>query len=72
MLRIDGLKLPPGADDTALRAACARALRIRGSELLSVRLLRRSIDAREGVRLVCSAAAATVPSGAPSSAMRFK
>ena len=57
MLRIDGLKLPPGADEAALRAACARALRIRGSELLSVRLLRRSIDAREGVRIVCSAAA---------------
>ena len=56
MLRIDNLKLPVGASEEELRAACAHALRVSAEELVSVRLLRRSIDAREGVRLVCSAA----------------
>lgn len=56
MLRIDNLKLPVGASEEELRAACAHALRVSAEALVSVRLLRRSIDAREGVRLVCSAA----------------
>ena len=56
MLRIDNLKLPVGADEKALRAACARALHVSAAEISSVQLLRRSIDAREGVKLVCSCA----------------
>ena len=56
MLRIDNLKLPVGAGEDKLRAACAHALRVSGEAFVSVRLLRRSIDAREGVTLVCSAA----------------
>lgn len=56
MLRIDNLKLPVGASEEELRAACAHALRVSVEALVSVRLLRRSIDAREGVRLVCAAA----------------
>ena len=56
MLRIDNLKLPVGAKEDKLRAACAHALRVSGEALVSVKLLRRSIDAREGVKLVCSAA----------------
>ena len=56
MLRIDNLTLPIGSDEEALRAACARALRVRADVLTSVTLLRRSIDARDGVKLVCSAA----------------
>ena len=56
MLRIDNLKLPVGASEEELRAACAHALRVSAEALVSVRLLRRSIDAREGVRLVCAAA----------------
>ena len=56
MLRIDNLTLPIGSDEEALRAACARALRVRAAEISSVQLLRRSIDARDGVKLVCSAA----------------
>lgn len=56
MLRIDNLKLPVGAKEDKLRAACAHALRVREEALVSVKLLRRSIDAREGVKLVCSAA----------------
>lgn len=56
MLRIDSLKLPVGADEAALRRAAADALRIRTDRILSCRLLRRSIDARDGVTLVCAAA----------------
>ena len=56
MLRIDNLKLPVGAKEDKLRAACAHALRVSEEALVSVHLLRRSIDAREGVKLVCSCA----------------
>ena len=56
MLRIDNLKLPVGASKEELRAACAHALRVSAEALVSVHLLRRSIDAREGVKLVCSCA----------------
>lgn len=56
MLRIDNLKLPVGVKEDKLRAACAHALRVSEEALASVHLLRRSIDAREGVKLVCSAA----------------
>ena len=56
MLRIDNLTFPIGSDEEALCAACARALRVRAAEISSVQLLRRSIDARDGVKLVCSAA----------------
>ena len=56
MLRIDNLTLSIGSDEEALRAACARALRVRADALTTVTLLRRSIDARDGVKLVCSAA----------------
>ena len=56
MLRIDNLTLSIGSDEEALRAACARALRVNAAEISSVQLLRRSIDARDGVKLVCSAA----------------
>ena len=56
MLRIDNLTLPIGSDEEALCAACARALRVRAAEISSVQLLRRSIDARDGVKLVCSVA----------------
>ena len=58
MLRIDDLKLSVGADGAALRAACAHALRVSEEAIVSVKLPRRSIDAREGVTLVCSCAVA--------------
>ena len=54
MLRIENLKLPPGSDLTALRQEVLRVLRIPEGDLLNLRLLRRSIDAREGVHLVCT------------------
>lgn len=56
LLRIDAIKLPIGADDAALRQKVAEALRVSEDRLRSVRLLRRSIDARDGVMWVCSAA----------------
>ena len=56
MLRIDSLKLPLGASDAALLRAAARALRTDERNILSCRLLRRSLDARDGVMWVCSAA----------------
>ena len=52
MLRIDNLKLPVGVKEDKLRAACAHALRVSEEALVSVHLLRRSIDAREGVKLL--------------------
>ena len=58
MLRIDSLKLPLNPDDAALRRAAAHALRTDEKKLLSCRLLRRSLDARDGVMWVCSAAVA--------------
>lgn len=57
MLKIEHIKLPPGHSQEALRRECARVLRIRDEDLLSLRLLRRSIDAREGVRMVYTTAA---------------
>ena len=56
MLRIDDLKLAPGDDPALLRKKAARALRVRESELLSCTLLRRSLDARDGLFFVCSVA----------------
>ena len=52
MLRIDSVKLPPEAGMGTLAAEVARLLRVREKDLLSLRVLRRSVDAREGVRLV--------------------
>ena len=52
MLRIENLKLSPGGGLSTLRAGVLRALHIREDALLSLHILRRSIDAREGVRMV--------------------
>ena len=56
MLRIDSLKLPLGADNAALLRAAARALRTDEKNIRVCRLLRRSLDARDGVMWVCSVA----------------
>ena len=52
LLRIDSIKLPPGAGTAELTAEAARLLRVREQDLLSLRVLRRSVDAREDVCLV--------------------
>ncbi len=56
MLRIDNIKTEPGAGEDALRKRAAAVLRVRADELTDFRILRRSIDARGGVRFVWSVA----------------
>ena len=59
MLRIDNIKTKPGASaDAFLRAYVCKILRVNDGELTEFRVLRRSIDARDGVRFVWSAAVA--------------
>lgn len=58
MLRIDNIKTRPGVTRDALKKKAAELLRVRESDLTDFRVLRRSIDARDGVRLVWSLAAA--------------
>ena len=47
MLDLDGLRLAPGEPLSVLKARAARALRVRESDVVSVEVLRRSLDARE-------------------------
>lgn len=54
MLRIDNIKTEPGASTGTLRKKAAAALHVRAVE--DLRVLRRSVDAREGVRFVWSVA----------------
>ncbi len=54
MLRVDQLRLLPGEDVSVLADRAAKVLQLPRKELQSVRLLRRSIDAREGVCFICS------------------
>ena len=58
MLRIDGIKCTPDAPQEALYARCARILHTAPKNILSLTLLRRSVDARDGLQLVYSVAAA--------------
>ena len=57
MLRIDNIKTEPGASKDALRKRAAAILRVNEGELDDFRVLRRSIDARDGVCFVWSVAA---------------
>ena len=54
MLRIDHISLPPGAPEGELRRQAAKILQIPESRIQSLRVVRRSVDAREGVSLVYS------------------
>ncbi len=58
LLKIENIKLPPGAPTARLTAEAARLLRVQAGEILSLRILRRSVDAREGVSLVYTVEAA--------------
>lgn len=58
MLKIENIKLAPGAGPAALTAEAARILKVREKDILSLRILRRSVDAREDVALVCTVEAA--------------
>ncbi|MCI8812866.1 MAG: hypothetical protein HFG12_06490 [Oscillibacter sp.] len=52
MLKIENIKLSPGAPRSGLTAEAARLLRVREADILSLRVLRRSVDARDGVFMV--------------------
>lgn len=54
MLRIDGIALKPGEPEAALLARCAEILRLPVGEIESLRVVRRSVDARREVYVVCS------------------
>ncbi len=56
VLKLEHIKLPPGHRPEALRTEAARLLRIPPEDLLSLEILRRSVDAREGASLVYAAA----------------
>ena len=57
MLKIENLKLLPGDPLSRLTAEAARAARVRESDIRTLQILRRSVDAREGVQLVYTVAA---------------
>ncbi len=57
MLKVENIKLPPGASMADLAVETARILRVREKDLLTLRVLRRSVDAREDVRMVYTVAA---------------
>ena len=57
MLKLEGLKLAPEEKEAALHRKAARLLRIPEEDVLSVQVLRRSIDAREELHLVYTVAA---------------
>ena len=56
MLRIDQIRLLPGDGEALLPVKCARILRLPAEDIVSCTVLRRAIDAREGLTLVYTAA----------------
>ena len=58
LLKVENIKLSPGASMADLSAEAARLLKVREKDLLSLRVLRRSVDAREDVSLVYTVEAA--------------
>ena len=56
MLRIDQIRLLPGDSEELLRGKCARLLRIPAEDVTGVTVLRKAIDAREGLTFVYTAA----------------
>lgn len=51
MLKLEGIRLPPGGGEAALLAQAAKRLRLPETDLHSLQILRRSVDAREDVAL---------------------
>lgn len=56
MIKIEELRLPPGGGEADLRAQAAKLLRLSPADLRDLRVLRRSVDAREDVTLTCTLA----------------
>ena len=46
-IRIDGIRLPVGADDREAIAIAAKKARIRGKETECLRIVKKSVDARD-------------------------
>ncbi len=67
LLKIEGIKLPPGDGMAQLRSAAARILRVKPEEITHLRILRRSVDAREQVRMVYTV---TVQAGSDAALLR--
>ena len=58
MLRIDQIRLLPGDSEELLRGKCAKLLRVPAGDVTSCAVLRKAIDAREGLTIVYTAAVA--------------
>ena len=58
MIKLEGVRLPPGGGQAELRAQAARLLRVPPEAIRDLRILRRSVDAREDVVLTYTLAAA--------------
>ena len=58
MLRVDQLRLTPDEPEERLRDKAARVLRVAPEEIRQLQVLRRAVDAREGVTLVYTVALA--------------
>ena len=56
MLRLEGLKLPLEAEQEQLKTKAAAVLRCREGDITGVQVLRRAIDARDGLRFVYTVA----------------
>ena len=56
MLRLEGLKLPLEGGEEQLKAKAAAMLGCRMGEIAEVQVLRRAIDARDGLRFVYTVA----------------
>ncbi len=54
MLKIDGIKLRPGEGEELLPIRAAEVLRVRPSEIEQLRIVRKSVDARETITFVYS------------------
>nr|WP_325230673.1 FAD-dependent monooxygenase [uncultured Oscillibacter sp.] len=52
MIKLEGLRLPPGSGEADLRAQAAKLLRLAPSDIRDLQILRRSIDAREGAAVI--------------------
>lgn len=52
MIKLEGLRLPPGGGRADLRVQAARLLRLRPEDIRDLRVLRRSVDAREDVAVI--------------------
>ena len=63
MLRLEGIKLNLDENTAALKGKAAARLRCRPEAITDLRILRRAIDAREGLQFVYTVAVAVKNAG---------